>query len=117
MSNLSSSRTAPDCSIWLIVSSGVVALTKADLVDDAARDAVVRDVRELVRDSFLADAPIVPTSVVSGAGIEELKAALAVAASSVEREADAGPFRLAIDRAFVVQGHGTVVTGSVASTR
>ncbi|WP_439620809.1 selenocysteine-specific translation elongation factor [Gemmata sp.] len=100
---------------FLGVRCGVVALTKADLVGDAARDERVREVRELVRDSFLADAPIVPTSVVAGTGIEELKAALAAAAVGVEREADAGPFRLAIDRAFVVQGHGTVVTGSVAS--
>ncbi|VTU01983.1 translation elongation factor : Selenocysteine-specific elongation factor OS=uncultured planctomycete GN=HGMM_F37F03C06 PE=4 SV=1: GTP_EFTU: GTP_EFTU_D2: SelB-wing_3 [Gemmataceae bacterium] len=100
---------------FLGVRRGVVALTKADLVGDAARDERVREVRELVRDSFLADVPVVPTSTVTGTGIDELKAALAAAASPVEREADTGPFRLAIDRAFVVQGHGTVVTGSVAS--
>ena len=100
---------------FLGVRRGVVALTKADHVGDAARDERVREVRELVRDSFLADAPIVPTSTVTGTGIDELKAALAAAASAVEREVDTGPFRLAIDRAFVVQGHGTVVTGSVAS--
>src|SRR5437879_5922553 len=36
---------------------GLVALTKADLVDDTTREVVGLEVRELVRDSFLADAP------------------------------------------------------------
>ncbi|HVK07274.1 MAG TPA: selenocysteine-specific translation elongation factor, partial [Gemmataceae bacterium] len=94
---------------------GVIALTKADLVDDTVREVVTLDVRELVKDSFLADAPIIPTSVMTGAGIEQLKAALTAACAKVEQERLAGWFRMAIDRAFVVQGHGTVVTGSVTS--
>src|SRR5215203_6062587 len=56
---------------------GVIALTKADLVDDTTRQVVELDIRELVKDTFLADAPIVPTSVVTGRGIDELKAAVA----------------------------------------
>jgi selenocysteine-specific elongation factor len=94
---------------------GVIALTKADLGDDTTREVVTLDVRELVKDSFLADAPIIPTSVVTGAGIDELKAALTTACEKVEQERLSGWFRMAIDRAFVVQGHGTVVTGSVTS--
>jgi len=97
------------------VRRGVIALTKADLVDDTTRDVVALEIRELVKDSFLADAPIVPTSAVSGLGIERLKAELATAAASSEQSHETGPFWLPIDRAFVVQGHGTVVTGSVAS--
>jgi selenocysteine-specific elongation factor len=94
---------------------GVIALTKADLVDETTRQVVELDIRELVKDTFLADAPIVPTSVVTGNGFAELKAALIEAcARVVSRGADEW-FRLAIDRAFVVQGHGTVVTGSVTS--
>jgi selenocysteine-specific elongation factor len=99
---------------------GVIALTKADLVDDITREVAELEVRELVRGSFLEDAAIVPTSAVTGAGIPELKAAIAGVAeklSPVSREAtpSAGvtPFRLPIDRSFVVQGHGTVVTGSI----
>ncbi|MBA4190701.1 MAG: selenocysteine-specific translation elongation factor [Planctomycetaceae bacterium] len=97
------------------VRRGVIALTKADLVDETTLDVVSLEIRELVEDSFLADAPIVPTSAVSGLGIDQLKAELAIAAAAVDRGHEAGPFRLPIDRAFVVQGHGTVVTGSVAS--
>jgi selenocysteine-specific elongation factor len=69
----------------------------------------------LVKDSFLADAPIIAASAVTGLGIAELKSAIAKAAEAVGRAEAAGWFRLPIDRAFVVQGHGTVVTGSVAS--
>jgi selenocysteine-specific elongation factor len=94
---------------------GVIALTKADLVDDTTRQVVELDIRELVKDSFLADAPIVPTSVVNGHGIDELKAALTETCAKIVRRDDDEWFRLAIDRAFVVQGHGTVVTGSVTS--
>jgi selenocysteine-specific elongation factor len=100
---------------------GVIALTKCDLVDETTRDVVAMEVRDLVRDSFLADAPLVPTSAGTGAGIAELKAALLEACRKARPEPraasadEAGWFRLAIDRSFVVQGHGTVVTGSVTS--
>src|SRR5438477_5332914 len=94
---------------------GLVALTKADLVDDTTREVVELEVRELVRGSFLADAPIIPTSAQTGMGVEELKAALVDVCRKVTEEPAAEWFRLPIDRAFVVQGHGTVVTGSVTS--
>ena len=95
---------------------GVIALTKCDLVDETTREVVELEIRELVQGTFLADAPIVPTSAVTGQGIDELKAALAEAccegrASAARHEW----FRLPIDRSFIVQGHGTVVTGSVTS--
>src|SRR5437762_479562 len=67
------------------------------------------------RGTFLADAPIVPTAAPTGAGIAELKAAIAEACRKVTERTGAEWFRLAIDRSFVVQGHGTVVTGSVTS--
>jgi selenocysteine-specific elongation factor len=97
------------------VRHGVVALTKADLVDETTREVVVLEVRELLAGSFLADAPIVPTSAVTGLGLDRLRDELARAAARVDRDDEATVFRLPIDRAFVVQGHGTVVTGSVAS--
>src|SRR3954468_6583300 len=59
------------------IKHGLVALTKCDLVDETTRGVVELEVRELVKDSFLADAPIVPTSAHTGQGIEELKAAIA----------------------------------------
>jgi selenocysteine-specific elongation factor len=94
---------------------GVIALTKADLVDETTRDVVQLEIRELAQGSFLADAPIIPTSAVTGMGIPELKAAIAAECRKIEAHLGDEWFRLAIDRSFVVQGHGTVVTGSVTS--
>ena len=54
---------------------GVIAMTKADLVDETTRDVVELEIRELVQGTFLADAPIVPTSAVTGLGLDKLKAA------------------------------------------
>lgn len=98
--------------------AGVIALTKCDLADADWVDLVSEEVRELVADSFLAQAPIVRTSATTGAGLDELRSALAAAAekSNTARSRLLGaPFRMAIDRTFTVAGHGTVVTGSVAS--
>jgi selenocysteine-specific elongation factor len=100
---------------------GVIALTKCDLVDETTREVVELEVRELVRGSFLENAPIVRTSANTGDGIAELKAAIAEACEALAvRDAGSGVmpaawFRMAIDRSFIVQGHGTVVTGSVTS--
>ena len=94
---------------------GVIALTKSDLVDGVTREVVELEIRELVKGSFLEAAKIVPVSSRTGQGIDDLKSALlAVLESESDRE-EFDSFRLAIDRSFVVQGHGTVVTGSVAS--
>ncbi len=94
---------------------GVIALTKCDLVDATTREVVELEVRELVHGTFLENAPLIATSAQSGAGIPELKAAIAEACQKVEERGGSQWFRLAIDRSFVVQGHGTVVTGSVTS--
>jgi selenocysteine-specific elongation factor len=94
---------------------GVVALTKADLVDDTTREVVELEIRDLVKGSFLEEAPIIATSAHTGLGIDGLKTAIADECRKVEERAGSQWFRLAIDRSFIVQGHGTVVTGSVTS--
>jgi selenocysteine-specific elongation factor len=98
------------------VRAGVVALTKCDLVDDADWLALVEDdLRGVLRGSPLATAPVIPTSAVSGAGLDELRAALAAAARALPAR-DAGDlFRMPVDRSFSVRGTGTVVTGTVWS--
>lgn len=98
--------------------AGVIALTKCDIAEPNWIDLVEEEIRELVAGTFLADAPIVRTSTVRGTGIDELKQALSQVAATVAPQVAArrqGPFRMAIDRAFTVSGHGTVVTGSVNS--
>ena len=103
----------------LDIRAGVIVLTKCDLADDDWTDLVEAEVRELVAGSFLAAAPILRTSAVSGLGIAELKSALTdaarKAAGEIEESVLDSPFRLPIDRTFTMTGHGTVVTGSVVS--
>ncbi len=95
--------------------AGVIALSRCDLVEPDWIDLVEEEIRELVSGTFLADAPIVRTSAVTGQGLDELRAALSSAAGQASRLHHGGPFRLAVDRAFTIAGHGTVVTGSVLS--
>jgi selenocysteine-specific elongation factor len=94
---------------------GVIAITKADLVDETTLEVVALEVRELVHGSFLENVPLVFTSAQNGRGIAELKVAIAEACRHVQVQAALPWFRMPIDRAFIVQGHGTVVTGSVLS--
>jgi selenocysteine-specific elongation factor len=94
---------------------GLIALTKCDLVDETTREVVELEIRELVQGSFLENAPILRTSTQTGQGIAELKAAIADACRHVEARTGKEWFRMAIDRSFIVQGHGTVVTGSVTA--
>jgi selenocysteine-specific elongation factor len=97
------------------ITRGAIALTKSDLVDDTTRAVSELEIRELVKGTFLEDAPIVPVSAMTGQGIDRLKDALREAARAVTARDGNGWFRMAIDRAFVLQGHGSVVTGSVSS--
>ena len=94
---------------------GVIALTKVDLVDETTREVAELEIRELVQGSFLEDAPIIATSSATGQGIDELKAALHGVCERMAARERAEWFRLPIDRAFTVAGHGTVVTGSIVS--
>ncbi|MGD9906146.1 MAG: selenocysteine-specific translation elongation factor [Vicinamibacterales bacterium] len=97
----------------LQVRRGVVALTKADAVDDETLALATLDVRDLVAGSFLDGAPIVPVSAVSGAGLEALRQALAALGDTVERRDALGSTRLPVDRVFTMRGFGTVVTGTL----
>ncbi len=94
---------------------GVIALTKADLVDADLVGLVKLEVEELVAGSFLEGAPMVPVSSVTGAGLEELRKELARAAATVPEKNAGGHFRLPIDRVFSVKGFGTVATGTLIS--
>ena len=97
------------------VRSGVVAITKSDLVDADWIELVAEDVKKLLRGTPFADAPIVACSAVSGAGLDALRAALAAAARLVPHRSPADLARLPIDRVFTVKGTGTVVTGTLWS--
>jgi len=99
------------------VAHGVVGLTKSDLVEPERLELVRLDVQEFLRGSFLGNAPIVPVSAKTGAGLDALRSALLAEARNVPGKDASRYFRLPIDRAFAVKGFGTVVTGTLISGR
>ena len=91
------------------VARGVVAVTKADLVDPAG---AASEVRELMG----GEVPVVPVSAVDRSGVDDLLAALDAVTSSLPGRAGlGGPARLHVDRSFTLRGIGTVVTGTLWS--
>ncbi len=97
------------------VRAGVVALTKADMVDADLLDLARAELEEFVAGSFLEGAPIVAVSSTTGEGIEELEGVLHGLALDVPERRSDRPFRLPVDRAFTIRGFGTVLTGTLIS--
>ena len=97
----------------LQVRRGLIVVTKVDLVDKEWLEFAHHEIRQELKDSFLAKAPLVDVSSVTGEGIENLKRTIEEWLPSVSPKNATGSFRLPIDRAFVVQGIGTVVTGTI----
>jgi selenocysteine-specific elongation factor len=97
----------------LRVHSGVVVLTKADLVDDEWLELVRDDVAERLKPTTLANAPILACSALTRAGLPELLAALDTALDMSATRSDLGRPRLPVDRVFTITGFGTVVTGTL----
>ena len=102
-----------DICTLLGVETGVVALTKTDMVDADWLAMVTDDVRAGLAGTFLADAPIFHVSSHTGAGLPELRAALAELAAGFAPRRRSDLARLPIDRVFTLRGHGTVVTGTL----
>ncbi|MDP9464482.1 MAG: selenocysteine-specific translation elongation factor, partial [Actinomycetota bacterium] len=92
---------------------GIVALTKIDLVDDEWRQMQSLDIRSRLSGSMLADAPIVPVSMATGEGLDDVRAALDVLVHQTPAALDRGRPRLWVDRVFAAKGSGTVVTGTL----
>ncbi|MHB1193743.1 MAG: selenocysteine-specific translation elongation factor [Longimicrobiales bacterium] len=99
----------------LAVPRMVVALTKADLVDDEWLALVSEEVRDALAGTPYAAAPIASTSCRLGTGLAELRAHLFEAAAQAGARAEGDLARLPVDRSFTVQGIGTVVTGTLWS--
>lgn len=99
----------------LAVPAGVIALTKADLIDDPEWLELVKlDVAELVRATPLASAPIVPVSAATGQGLATLRETLATTLGRLAPRRNRARPRLPIDRIFSLSGFGTVVTGTLS---
>jgi selenocysteine-specific elongation factor len=96
---------------YLGVQRAVIALAKSDL---GRIDIVTGGIRNQMRETVFARSAIVPTSVRTGEGIENLKSAIASELAAMHPQRDFGKPRLFIDRAFTLRGIGTVVTGTLS---
>ena len=95
------------------IPTGVVAITKSDLVDRDILELVRLEIEDLATDSFLEGKPIVPVSSTTGAGLDDLRAAIVQSVAEVDdRDATTRVFRLPIDRVFTMKGFGSVITGT-----
>jgi selenocysteine-specific elongation factor len=98
----------------LEIPRGIIAITKADLIEDEDWFELVQaDILETVEGTVLENAPLVPVSAVSGAGIKNLLGHLDQILSEVPARLNRGRPRLPIDRVFSVSGFGTIVTGTL----
>jgi selenocysteine-specific elongation factor len=108
------------------VRRGITVLTKSDAVDAETLEIVRLEVQEFLRGTFLdqpsldqsrLDQPksILAVSALTGAGLEELKRAMASAAAEVQPRDSHAIARLPIDRVFTMKGFGTVVTGTLVA--
>lgn len=93
--------------------SGIIVLTKRDLVDEELLELVKMETAELVENSFLENAPVISVSAKTGEGIEELKRVLLETAQTIPARKNESVARLPIDRSFSVKGFGAVVTGTL----
>jgi selenocysteine-specific elongation factor len=96
-----------DCAIFVI--------TKIDLASPARIAEVEEEIQILAAGTSLEGSPVVAFSFVTGQGLDELRAQIAQALGSRQKPSPLGYFRLPVDRVFVLQGHGLVVTGTAQS--
>ena len=95
------------------IEKGIVALTKSDLVDQDEIPGRIQEIEILLKGTSLEGSPIIPVSVVDGNGIGSLIEAIDSGASLIIGQPAHGLFRMPVDRVFTMDGHGTVVTGTI----
>ncbi len=99
----------------LAISSGLLVITKTDLVEKEWLQLVQDEVRTFVRGTFLENAPMIPVSSRTGENIALLREEIRRVALTLRPKKTGGLFRLPIDRVFTLKGFGTVVTGTAVS--
>ena len=97
------------------VSNAILVLSKCDMVDQDWIDLIQEEIREELKTSLYANAPMVRVSSVTGMGIPELTEMIdRMTEQTEERDISEIP-RLPIDRVFTLTGFGTIVTGTLIS--
>jgi selenocysteine-specific elongation factor len=94
---------------------GLVALTKADMVEEDWLEMAQEEVAAAMEGTFLEGAPVIAVSGRTGRGMDELRAAIAEVARNLPARSATDLFRLPVDRVFTMKGFGTVVTGTLVA--
>jgi selenocysteine-specific elongation factor len=102
-----------DILMLLGIRRGLVALTKADLVDGDMLELATLEVIEALGDRGFQSWPVIPVSAVNGTGLDDLLAELQQSLGELSDAADLQRPYLPVDRVFTVAGFGTVVTGTL----
>ncbi|MBI9079298.1 MAG: selenocysteine-specific translation elongation factor [Pseudodesulfovibrio sp.] len=97
------------------VTTGLVVLTKTDMVDEEWLEMVKEEVASYLEPTFLGGVPIIPVSAHTGDGLDILKSELRLLLDAFKPRRRSDLFRLPVDRVFTMKGHGTVVTGTMVS--
>ena len=97
----------------LRIRRALVVITKTDLVDDELVELVQAEVEDTLAGTAFHGCAMVPVSAYTGAGMDDLKAAIDAILNDTETRRDLGRPRLPVDRCFTVSGFGTVVTGTL----
>jgi selenocysteine-specific elongation factor len=97
------------------VRRGIFVITKIDLAEPARVAAVREEIEILTLDTVLEGAPVVPVSTVTGAGLDRLRAEISAQLAAPGGPPPPGYFRMPVDRAFVMHGHGVVATGTAVA--
>jgi selenocysteine-specific elongation factor len=99
------------------VERGIIVITKKDMVEPDWLAMVQEEVRDYFKGSFLAEAPMLSVSSVTGEGLAEVRNALDQLVAASDFSEAYGPFRLPVDRVFSIKGFGAVITGTSISGR
>ncbi len=99
----------------LNIQHGLIVISKVDLVDEELFHMAEEEVRSLVNETFLENAPIISFSAKTGQGKKEILRSVDDLSLQVVEKNQKGIFRLPVDRVFTMAGYGTIVTGTVAS--
>ena len=98
----------------LNIHSGLIVLTRCDLVEDAEIIELCKaEIKELVAETFLRNAPIIPVSAKTGEGLGTLRTELANLYKQLQPHQYEKPFRFMVDRSFTIRGFGTITTGTL----
>lgn len=95
------------------VQTGLIVITKTDMVEEDWLEIVKEDIADQVTGTFLEGVDMIPVSSSTGAGIDALKAKIVSTIEQTPARTVGRPFRLPVDRAFTIKGFGTVVTGTL----